>query len=244
MYTVLAIDDDKITLGLLEAQLSNLGFSVSTVSSPAKGVEIARSFNPDVILLDLMMPGMDGIGVITLLRRDKMTKDIPVIIISSKHDRENVIDVMRHGVSDYIIKPYDPDRLAAKIKAAVAHRIIRKHEDDENYIEISHRGDLAVIIMKGNPADQGFQADAKKVFNSFFLKQVHGRICVFDLRGIEELTQAGINELLLLLALFAGAKVKIVTGKHYGEIVSMTNIEEKAELFLSFGDLELAMDRR
>lgn len=244
MYTVLAIDDDKTTLALLEAQLSTLGFSVSTVSSSAKGIEIAKSFNPDVILLDLMMPGMDGIGVISALRRDKITKEIPVIVISAKHERDNVIAVMRHGVSDYIVKPYDPDRLAAKIKAAVAHRIIKKREDDENFIEISHRGDLAVIIMKGNPSDHGFQNDARKVFNAFFLKQIHGRVCVFDLRSIEEITPAGMSELMVILSLFAGSKIKIVAGKHYGEIVAMTNIEEKAELFLSFGDLELSMDRR
>ena len=244
MYTVLAIDDDKTTLSLLEAQLSSLGFSVSTVSSSVKGIEIAKSFNPDVILLDLMMPGMDGISVISSLRKDKITKDIPVIVISSKHERESVIAVMRHGVSDYIVKPYDPDRLAAKIKAAVAHRIIKKHDDDENFIEINHRGDLAVIIMKGNPSDHGFQNDVKKVFNSFFMKQVHGRVCVFDLRSIDELTQAGMNELMVILSLFSGSKIKIVAGKHYGEIVSLTNIEESAELFLSFGDLELAMNRR
>lgn len=244
MYTVLAIDDDKTTLALLEAQLSSLGFSVSTVSSSVKGVEIAKSFVPDVILLDLMMPGMDGISVINALHREKTTKDIPVIVISSKHDRENVIAVMRHSVSDYIVKPYDPDRLAAKIKAAVAHRIIKKQEDEDNFIEINHRGDLAVIIMKGNPSEHGFQNDVKKVFNAFFLKQIHGRVCVFDLRSIDELTQSGMNELMVILRLFAGSKIKIVAGKHYGEIVSMTDIEEKAELFLSFGDLELSMGRR
>ena len=244
MYTVLAIDDDKTTLALLEAQLSSLGFSVSTVSSSVKGVEIAKSFVPDVILLDLMMPGMDGISVINALHREKTTKDIPVIVISSKHDRENVIAVMRPSVSDYIVKPYDPDRLAAKIKAAVAHRIIKKQEDEDNFIEINHRGDLAVIIMKGNPSEHGFQNDVKKVFNAFFLKQIHGRVCVFDLRSIDELTQSGMNELMVILRLFAGSKIKIVAGKHYGEIVSMTDIEEKAELFLSFGDLELSMGRR
>lgn len=243
MNTVLAIDDDRTTLGLLEAQLSSMGFSVSTVSSANKGIEIARSFNPDVILLDLMMPLMDGISVMTALRKDKLTKDIPVIMISSRHDRVHVIEAMRHGVIDYIVKPYDPEKLAAKIKTAIAHHGAKKQENLDAFIEISHRGEMTIIIMRGSITGRGFQNDVKTVFNAFFLKQNHGRVCVFDLRGLDEMTQAGMNELSVILSLFQSSKIKIVAGRHYGEIVSMTDIEENAELFLSYGDLELTLKK-
>ena len=241
MNTVLAIDDDKTTLGLLESQLTSSGFNVSTVSSASKGIEIAKSFNPDVILLDLMMPGLDGFGVISALHRDKITRDIPVIILTSKHDRETVIDAMRRGVIDYIVKPYNLEKLVSKIKAAITYSGVKKQENEDAFIEINHRGDMAVIVMKGNLLDHGFQNDVKTVFNAFFLKQVHGRVCVFDLRSIEELNDAAMKELMIILTLFAGSKIKIVAGRHYGEIVSMADIEDKAELFLSFGDLELSV---
>lgn len=241
MNTVLAIDDDRTTLGLLESQLSSMGYSVSTVSSSVKGIEIAKSFNPDVILLDFMMPVMDGISVLSALRKDKSTKDIPVIMLTSNKEKETVVDAMRHGVVDYIVKPYNVDRLGTKIQAAIKHGVNRKHDNGSVFIEISHRADMVVIIMKGNITDRGFQNDVRTVFNSFFLKQVHGKVSVFDIRSLDELTGEGIKELMVILSLFSGSKIKIVTGKHYGELVSMADMEERAELFLSFGDLELSV---
>lgn len=241
MYTVLAIDDDKTTLGLLDMQLSGLGFTVSTVTSAAKGIDIAKSFNPDVILLDIMMPVMDGFSALTALRRDKSTRDIPVIMLTSNKERETVIEAMRHGVIDYIVKPHNPERLAGKIESAIRYREMKRQQDDDTFIEVNHRADMALIIMKGDITTRGFQNEAKTVFNAFFLKQVNGKICAFDLRGLEELTETGIKELVSVLSMFKGSIIKIVAGKHYGEIVSMTDIEAFAELFLSYGDLELSM---
>ena len=243
MNTVLAIDDDKTTLGLLEAQLAAQGFKVVVESSGVRGVEIARSFSPDIILLDLCMPGMDGMAVLGSLRKDKDTKTIPVIMLTSNKARESVIEAMRHGVVDYIVKPYNPDRLVDKIKSAITYAELKKQQDEEIFIEVSRKGEMSIIHMRGRITDRAFQNDVKKVFNAFFLKQVHGKVCVFDLHNVEEMNEAAMNELMVIISLFAGSTVKIVAGRHYGEIVSMTDIEEKAELFLSFGDLELAMNR-
>jgi len=93
MNTVLAIDDDAITLGVLESQLNRLGYRVFIEKAAVRGVEIARGFNPDVILLDLYMPVMDGFEVLAALRRDKNTHDIPVIMLTS--DRREIPSLKR-----------------------------------------------------------------------------------------------------------------------------------------------------
>lgn len=242
MNTVLAIDDDKTTLGIIESQLNGLGYRVFTERAAVKGVEIAKGFNPDVILLDLHMPVMDGFEVLGALRRDKVTRDIPVIMLTSNKEKDTVVEAMRHGVVDYIVKPYNPDKLNLKIKAAINYGGMKKQQNTDIFIEISRKGDMSVIMMRGSISEKGFQSDAKTVFNNFFLKQVHSKTCIFDMRNVSEMTGADIEEFGKIIALFTDSTVKIVAGRHYGTIVTATDLEEKAELFLSFGDLELAMN--
>lgn len=242
MDTVLAIDDDKTTLGILESQLGGLGYRVFAERAAVKGVEIAKGFNPDVILLDLHMPVMDGFEVLAALRRDKATKEIPVIMLTSDKDKETVVEAMRHGVVDYIVKPYNPDKLNLKIRAAINYGGKKKQQNTDVFIEISRKGDMAVIIMRGGLSEKGFQNDVKTVFNSFFMKQVHNKICIFDIRNVNEMQGQDIEELRKIIGMFLASKLKIVAGRHYGTIVAGTDLEERAELFLSFGDLELAMN--
>ncbi len=242
MNTVLAIDDDKTTLGILESQLNGLGYRVFTERAAVKGVEIAKGFNPDVILLDLHMPVMDGFEVLGALRRDKTTRDIPVIMLTSNKEKETVVEAMRHGVVDYIVKPYNPDKLNLKIRAAINYGGMKKQQNMEIFIEISRKGDMSVIMMRGSISEKGFQNDVKTVFNSFFMKQIHGKITIFDMRNVSEMKEPDIEEFEKIVAMFADSTVKIVAGRHYGTIVTATDLEEKAELFLSFGDLELAMN--
>jgi len=242
MNTVLAIDDDKTTLGILESQLNGLGYRVFTERAAVKGVEIAKGFNPDVILLDLHMPVMDGFEVLGALRRDKTTRDIPVIMLTSNKEKETVVEAMRHGVVDYIVKPYNPDKLNLKIRAAINYGGMKKQQNMEIFIEISRKGDMSVIMMRGSISEKGFQNDVKTVFNSFFMKQIHGKTTIFDMRNVSEMKEPDIEEFGKIVEMFADSTVKIVAGRHYGTIVTATDLEEKAELFLSFGDLELAMN--
>ena len=241
MNSVLAIDDDKTTLGILESQLNSLGYRVITERSAQRGIEIAREFPPDVILLDLNMPIMNGFQVMSVLRRDKLTRDIPVLMFTVSKDKETVIEAMRYGAVDYIVKPYNVDKLNMKIQAAINYGGNRRQQNMDVFIDITRMGEIAVITMRGGIRDKGFQNDLKTVFNTFFMKQVHGRTCIFDIKAMNDFSDDDVSELESLLSLFRDSKIKIVTGKHYGTIVSSSNLDEKAELFLSFGDLELAI---
>lgn len=241
MHTILAIDDDKTTLGILESQLNVLGYRVFTERAAVKGVEIAKGFNPDVVLLDLHMPVMDGFEILGALRRDKDTRDIPVIMLTSDKSRETVVEAMRHGVIDYIVKPYNPDKLNLKIRAAINYGGMKKQNTDV-FIEISRKSDMFVIMLRGSITEKGFQSDEKTVFNSFFMKQVHGKICIFDMRNVNEMKDQDVDGFVKIVEMFTESTVKIVAGRHYGAIVAATDLEEKAELFLSFGDLELSMN--
>jgi DNA-binding response OmpR family regulator len=240
MSTILAIDDDKTTLNILESQMSGLGYRVFTERAAVKGIEIARSFSPDVILLDLHMPVMDGFKVLSALKKDKTTKDIPVIMLTSNKEKETVMEAMRHGVIDYIVKPYNPDKLNLKIRAAIDYSTHKKNYED--YIVLNRKRDITVAVMRGSLGEKGFQDDARTVFNSFLMKQMTGKICIFDMRAVSEMSDDDLLKLGEMVKLFYQSTLKIVAGRHYGAIVSKTEIEKDAELFLSFGDLELALN--
>jgi len=240
METVLAIDDDKTTLGILESQLSSFGYRVFVERAAKRGLEIAKEFVPDVILLDINMPVMSGFDVLANLKRDKATRDIPVIMLTSNKERTSVIEAMRYGISDYIVKPYDPDKLNLKIKSAIAHADIKRNQSSDVFIEIARKGEMALVIMRGSIKDNGFKNDVKTVFNSFFMKQVNGKVCVFDIRNMEDFDSNDVKEFVSLLKFFSDSKIKVITGKHYGSIVSNSDIENTVELYLSYGDMELA----
>lgn len=242
MNTVLAIDDDKTTLGILESQLNSLGYRVVTERSGVRGVELAKEFTPDVILLDLNMPVMSGFDVMSALRKDKITKNLPVIILTVSKDRDTVVEAMRHGAIDYMVKPYNVDKLDMKIKSAVNYGGNKKQQATDVFIEITRRGEMAVVTMTGGIREKGFQNDVKTVFNSFFMKQIHGKTCIFDIKGMNDFNDDDVKEFIRILSLFSESRIKLVTGKHYGTIVSSTDLDESVELFLSFGDLELALN--
>lgn len=244
MYTVLAIDDDKTTLGILGGQLAALGYKLVTEVSPVKGVELAKEFPPDVILLDLNMPSMNGFEVMNILRRDKLTKEIPIMIFTVNRDRETLISALKSGAFDYIIKPYDPNRLSMKIKSAIHYGINRKLQNLDEFIEVSRKGEMFLITMRGSIREIEFQNAARKIFSDFFMKNIHGKICIFDIREMNDFSDDDVREFVKILSFFSEAKAKVVTGKHYGEIVSSADIDESVELFLSFGDLDHAVNKK
>jgi len=84
--------------------------------------------------------------------------------------------------------------------------------------------------------------DLKTLFNTFFIRQVQGKICIFDIKEMKDFNDDDVREFMRILSMFTGSKIKVVTGKHYGQIVSSSGIDERVELYLSSGDLDLVMN--
>lgn len=114
---ILVVDDDPVLLRMARTFLesSALNFSVLTAGSGQEAIDQARREIPDLVLLDLMMPGMDGIEVCEHLRASRLTYLIPVIMLTASASQVHRLDALRTGVDDYISKPFDPDELEARI---------------------------------------------------------------------------------------------------------------------------------
>lgn len=110
-YTVLAVDDIQLNLLLLKKMLSKFNFTLQTASSGQQTLDMVAEKKPDLILLDLMMPGIDGFEVIQRLRANPETQDIHIIILSALNSHEDIVKGFKLGANDFITKPIIMEKL-------------------------------------------------------------------------------------------------------------------------------------
>jgi len=115
-YRILAVDDDPKILKILQHALSREGFEVVTAASGEEALEKAGQYPPDLVVLDIMMPGMDGFET---FQRLKARREMPVIILSARTDEMDRVVGFRMGVDDYQTKPFSPTELALRVKAVL-----------------------------------------------------------------------------------------------------------------------------
>jgi len=116
---VLIIDDDPVFARLLEVDLQVAGYAVSTARDGYKGIEAARKGRPDLIIMDIMMPGMDGHKTSELLKKSHLTADIPIIYVTAKDGLLDEELAMELGADFFLKKPYEPDVLLSHIRKSL-----------------------------------------------------------------------------------------------------------------------------
>lgn len=114
---VLVVDDSPTDAHLLTQMLNKHGYSVATATSGEEGIQKAKSEKPDLILMDIVMPGMNGFQATRSINKDPATANIPIIVCSSKSQETDKAWGLRQGAKDYIVKPITESELMAKIKA-------------------------------------------------------------------------------------------------------------------------------
>lgn len=121
--TILVVEDDPDIQELLAYNLGKEGYKVIVADNGEKALRLAATVNADLILLDIMLPGMDGTDVLRELRRDKRTADIPVIMTTAKSEDSDIIAGLELGADDYITKPFSPKVLVARIRNLLRRNI-------------------------------------------------------------------------------------------------------------------------
>ena len=121
--SILAVDDEEDVLELVRYNVTKEGFKVETATTGEEALKKAKSNLPNVILLDRMLPGIDGIEVCRLLKADSKTSSIPIIMLTAKGEESDVVSGLEVGADDYMTKPFSPRELIARIRA-----ILRRHK--------------------------------------------------------------------------------------------------------------------
>ncbi|MBP6131990.1 MAG: response regulator [Thauera sp.] len=117
MRKILVVDDSPVERLALQEVLGRNGYQVLTAENGEQAIARSRSDHPDLILMDVVMPGMNGYQATRTISRDDDTRDIPIIMCTSKGQETDKIWGMRQGALDYLVKPVDHDELLARIRA-------------------------------------------------------------------------------------------------------------------------------
>lgn len=116
MTRVLIVDDSPTEVYVLQNILENNGFDVVSADNAEEGISMAKSHNPDLILMDVVMPGMNGFQATRALTKDPTTSSIPIIIVTTKDQETDRVWGLRQGAKDYIAKPVTEDDLIGKVR--------------------------------------------------------------------------------------------------------------------------------
>ncbi|MCD6288899.1 MAG: response regulator transcription factor [Anaerolineae bacterium] len=146
---ILVVDDEKDILELVEYNLAKEGYRVTPVASGEEALKSARSKTPDLIVLDLMLPGMDGLEVCRRLKTDPKTQHIPIVMLTAKGEEADIVAGLELGADDYITKPFSPRVFVARVRAVLRRRA-REPADETSVVKIGelviHPGRHEVLV--------------------------------------------------------------------------------------------------
>lgn len=119
---ILVVDDEVDVTELLSYHLRQRGFSVQSINDPRRALESARQFRPELIVLDIMMPDLNGLQVCRLIREDSSLKAVPIVFLSAKTEEGDRIEGFESGADDYVCKPFSPKELMLRVSAILKRR--------------------------------------------------------------------------------------------------------------------------
>jgi twitching motility two-component system response regulator PilH len=119
MPLILIVDDSPTEVHVMQKALESHGYKTASAGDGAEGIRLAREMSPDLIFMDVVMPGMNGYQATRTLASDPKTKSIPIIMVTSKGQETDKIWGLRQGAVDYMVKPVSPDQLVAKAQATL-----------------------------------------------------------------------------------------------------------------------------
>lgn len=171
--TILVVDDEKDLLDLIEYNLKKEGFDVLKAENGEEGIAVAKEKNPDLVLLDIMMPKMDGMQAVEEMRKDDQLKNIPIIFLTARSDEKTEVEGLNKGGDDYITKPISTTKLISRIKA-----VLRRFDEKEESVNRLEVHDILVdkdryIVSRG---EEEFHLPRKEFELLFFLASRKGKV--------------------------------------------------------------------
>lgn len=142
---IILIEDEPDILEVIEYNLKRENFSVLTAADGLEGLDLVIKEKPDLVLLDLMLPGIDGMEICRQVRNNQAVKRVPIIMLTAKGDESDVVLGLGLGADDYMTKPFSPKELIARIKAVLRRSETQSQKGSENFIQV---GQLVIDSVK------------------------------------------------------------------------------------------------
>ncbi|MBO6556010.1 MAG: response regulator [Pseudomonadales bacterium] len=131
---IVVIEDEPDIVEVVSYNLKREGYSVLSVDRGDEGLNLIRNQSPNLVILDLMLPGMDGLSICQQMKSDPIVRDIPVIIISAKGEESDVVIGLELGADDYLSKPFSPRELLARVKAVLRRGPTKEDQSKERIV--------------------------------------------------------------------------------------------------------------
>jgi two-component system alkaline phosphatase synthesis response regulator PhoP len=178
MSRILVVEDDRDIAELVAHYLERAGHAATIVSSGPEALAAARRDRPDLLILDRMLPGLDGLEVCRTLRADRQTSDLPIIMLTARAEESDRVAGLEFGADDYVTKPFSPKELVARVNAQLRRR--RREAASSGTIEY---GSLVVDLDRHVVTDAGREVHltAKEFLLLRYLLEHRGRVLSRDL---------------------------------------------------------------
>lgn len=156
---ILVIEDEDDIRELIRYNLGRESYQVSEAASGEDGLRVVRESAPDLIVLDLMLPGIDGFGVCRALKGEKSSADIPIIIVTAKGEEPDIVTGLELGADDYITKPFSPRVLIARVRAVLRRKQIEVPDEGQEEEAMIDRDGLRIHPGRHEVRVEGEQID-------------------------------------------------------------------------------------
>jgi len=133
---IVVVEDEPDILQVLSYNLKKEGFKVKSALDGSRGLELIQQHLPDLVMLDLMLPGMDGLQICQQLKQQASTQNIPIIMVTAKGEESDVVLGLGVGADDYIAKPFSPKELIARVKAVIRRSELNSQQPQTTAIQI------------------------------------------------------------------------------------------------------------
>ncbi|MDR0781003.1 MAG: response regulator [Pseudomonadales bacterium] len=172
---IVIVEDEPDILEVLSYNLKREGYDVLTAAEGSSGLALIRREIPDLVLLDLMLPGLDGIEICGSIKKDAQTQHCLIIMVTAKGEESDIVLGLGVGADDYIAKPFSPRELIARVKAVLRRGVMAERHEPEEHITL---GDLSIDTVKYKVQVKGH--DVKLTASEFkllhFLSSYPGRV--------------------------------------------------------------------
>lgn len=239
MKSIVIIDDDAWLRETVKTRLDGAGFRGLGAGSGEAGISLVEAHYPDLVLLDIELPGKNGVKVLKLLKQNPLTRDVPVIMISSIDKREIVVTAIQSGAVDYIVKPLDMDRMLQKVERALSISGLERKEQrrgSEGQIELKRIPGVSFFIFSGLLSRKSVPA-FEGLYSKSFQAMARGDELVFDLRYQQGIDREQLSVVGALLTL-ARKPPRILAGRNYAAMLALDLQAPEEQLFISEEDLE------
>ena len=225
--SLLVVDDNEANRDLLSHRLERQGYTVSVAENGRQALEMMKAQNFELVLLDIMLPEMDGYQVLEYLRADDTLRHIPVIVISSLDEMDSVVRCIEMGAEDYLPKPFNPVLLKARIGACLEKKRLRERENERIKQELARARDIQLgLLPMLPPLVEGYDLIGLSLpcfevggdyFDFIWLGNGNLGVALGDVSG------KGLDAAMLMCSLHANLRAQVQTHAAVPEIIAAVN---------------------